>query len=1251
MESYLPLGGFQLPFQRRLSRLYNDTKKSSDFVKEPVQNAEDPEIKMLHRKLRIQKDRLVSWGLEWSDPNQSAEIDESLSKAGLSEVVGSIMSTIKDILAEAEPLWQSSKRLVGGEKQPEKSVGDKKIPLVVWDKGRFEDLVRDLTTSIDTLYDLSRTRSSAALSSQARARLFKSGGSTEDLRAFESTRMQTPQQIDPQSLTSLRQMQAVPMSETADTGSREIVFMSKQAFSELTHHAGRQPYSPLLLEYAEFDPMYSATGIMPSMSRFEKLSSGLQTEPQRSPGSWTGLPRLLGYFEDMEHSRLGLVYQFPPTFNPVSFEHLTQNPLYNLCSLSDLLARPDFEPTLEAKFRLAFNLANTVFDMHARGVSHGNLFDANVSFCNAVGTEPGMGNGEVDIRRPLISSFDLFPDSFQETGGATFSLYRHPLDPKVTAQASALITNPDSKTYDLYSLAMLLLSIGLWTNLDNLVPTSSPTSIPESVLEQLAIRCGTLYMKAVQACWNAVDQELSGQLSGEQVLARVQVKASRYLEACCILDSVGGLEERLSDDLGDDTTPAKRTQSTASAVAGSSKEKKEQTENTQTEVASTPATLPAPSLMSADVEKRNIVESPTPVFRTEDSPVEMQPKQPSSKLRLYPHIPLPPDAVEQWNMVVMPQINQALRHFYRKHPESVEISLESIGESPKETQPTVLVVCTSVSKVRAILKRKLGLLFDGTTGFALKVCRGQVLRSRNRGPARSMAKPDEDGDTGAANGDFQERPHNGASIGAWIGDRHLPPVSFGGLVLVDDKPYGMTVHHMLDDPDQPQSATTPGADSQILRSGARSNPVPDLAAWYAEQYADQDSSGDSSGTEDFACEFSDSDSDAFSESAITSEDESQDSDAESDSGVHKYDEAGDIPGVEPGCGDGYIITQPALDDVTEGFYPSPETQDEDHLDTFSLGEMYASSGIRRRSDDSGLIHEVDWALFEFKTDRLPDQNSIPQVMTGRRQRDRNTHGRVSSAIHPTAVAPTSSLPGLEVQCMARTSGLQTGLILPTITSVKIYGRMTPSHTYQVTGRPNAKGSASTEERREKMDVRSAPLPMGIPGDSGAWVVDCQHEQVCGHVLAWSERKRVAYICPMEVLLLDIAETLEASEVRLPGGEAVVSSLDQDEGHHNLSHGDTERQGATATGYQGSYSDLDTAESTGRRHGLTDEGFHEDDDLEIHPHARRTRSKKIPSKAAIPGKGLLDVSDNIDALSEELDSMHVRRSDVGVKASC
>lgn len=1116
MESYgIPQGGYQLPVQRRLSRLYNDTKKSSDFVKEPVQNAEDPDIKSLHRKLKIQNDRLVTWGLEWSDPGHQDIIDDSLSKAGLSEVVGSIMSTIKEILAEAEPLWASSRRQAGGLPP----IGDKKIPIVAWDKARFEDLVRDLTTSIDTLYDLSRTRSNAA--SSARARNYP-GASTEDLRAFESTRMQTPQQVNPQTLTSLRDRQPIPMSETApDVHTRDIVYMSKQAYSDLTRNNGR-PYTALLLEHAEFDPMYSATGIMPDMSRFEKLSAGLQTEPQRSPGSWTGLPQLLGYFEDMDNSRLGLVYHFPPGFNPISYEPLTHNTLNTLCSLSDLLARPDFEPTLEAKFRLAYNLANTVFDMHARGITHGNLTNSSISFCKAVGVEPGMGAGEVDIRRPLISSFDLFPESFQEGSTPTTSLYRHPLDPKTTAQQS-LLSNPDSKAFDVYSLGMLLLSIGMWTNLENLVSSPSATSVPEVILEQLAKNCGTLYMKAVQTCWKAVDEELSAGTESSQVMTRVQVSASRYLEVCAILDSVGGLEDRLSSDLGIQSS-SKQAEASKSdkAIASSSRDEKAREAGfaptvPQTTVSRSPAGS-APPETQTQRGMPSSVHIKLRILTDQAAPASTDPRaKRSTKSRLYPHTPLPPEAVEHWNAVLMPQINQALRHFYRKNPESVEISLESIGETAKETTPTVLVVCTSVSKVKAILRRKMGALFDGTTGFALKVCRGQVLRSRNQGTKRSVAHPEsaEQGEVVAANGSFQERPLNGASIGAWIGDRHLPPVSFGGLVVVDDKTYGMTVHHMLDDPE----ASASEGPKQPLRSGAGSeNQVPDLAAWYAQQYPEDDSpnSGSSSDTEEFAAEFSDDGSDAFTESAVTSE--YSDEEPEED----QYGETGDIPGIEPGCGDGYVVSQPALDDVEEGFFASPDTQDEEHLDTFSLGEVFASSGIRRRNDDRGLIHEIDWALFEFKDDRLPQDNAIPIVDSD-----------ASQPIHPTSVVPASSLPNLEVQCMARTSGLQTGVILPTLVSVKIYGRTSPSHTYQITSSPSSERNPGDKPR----------LPLGLPGDSGAWIIERNNGQVCGHVLAWSQRKRVAYICPMDVLLLDIAETLEATEVRLPGGEPVVKMVD------------------------------------------------------------------------------------------------------------
>ena len=67
--------------------------------------------------------------------------------------------------------------------------------------------------------------------------------------------------------------------------------------------------------------------------------------------------------------------------------------------------------------------------------------------------------------------------------------------------------------------------------------------------------------------------------------------------------------------------------------------------------------------------------------------------------------------------------------------------------------------------------------------------------------------------------------------------------------------------------------------------------------------------------------------------------------------------------------------------------------------------------------------------------------------------------------------------------------------------------------------------------------------MIVPGDSGAWVFEASSGRVCGHVLAYSERSRTAYIAPMQVLLEDISRTLGACTVELPGsqGDDSISS--------------------------------------------------------------------------------------------------------------
>lgn len=138
----------------RLTKLYSDTKRSISIQAQSTNNAQ---FASLHRKFRIQKDRLITWGLAWSDDQKGpdGDIDESVAKAGLTETVESVMKNIQEVIEEAESIQSASLPVTKvGEKLPQQPA--------VFDEARYEDLLRDLTASVDTLYDLSISRRALA---------------------------------------------------------------------------------------------------------------------------------------------------------------------------------------------------------------------------------------------------------------------------------------------------------------------------------------------------------------------------------------------------------------------------------------------------------------------------------------------------------------------------------------------------------------------------------------------------------------------------------------------------------------------------------------------------------------------------------------------------------------------------------------------------------------------------------------------------------------------------------------------------------------------------------------------------------------------------------------------------------------------------------------------------------------------------------------------------------------------------------
>ena len=483
-----------------------------------------------------------------------------------------------------------------------------------------------------------------------------------------------------------------------------------------------------------------------------------------------------------------------------------------------------------------------------------------------------------------------------------------------------------------------------------------------------------------------------------------------------------------------------------------------------------------------------------------------------ASLRLFPDMILSMDILEQWN-VVGDQLARSVTRALRHSKESFSVDILCVGEHEATARPTLCVMCKSTKRVRSFLKKNFS--YDNQA-FGLIVLDGKIVRSKlsisaQQDPPRGSEARE---NTRTPQNPFHHtRPLCGASIGAWKNEEHLSPVSFGGVVMVDGQPFGMSVHHLLEEAeadnetDAPTrssgSMSTSGKISHVDSTTRRVNPtaVPanlsvvdiaveadDVTDWLASDESLTDSSADD--------EFSDID------------------DSETDTSN------GDIPGVSLGTGNHIKVTQPALDDVDKSFFPSEQDRDEDHLDSHLLGTIHASSGLRRQVY-RGAEQEVDWALIKLEDERLQPYNIIAGgkrfCSDGGARRTPKVrepvcrHGHAAGDdLFPTDIATSDRIGGLRVHGSGRTSGLEGGRITQAMQLVRLPGRQTYSRSWCVTGR------------------------LGAGGDSGAWVVDDERGRVCGHVLAYSGRLARAYMAPMDMMFEDMKRCLGARRVHLLG---------------------------------------------------------------------------------------------------------------------
>lgn len=904
------------------------------------------------------------------------------------------------------------------------------------------------------------------------------------------------------------------------------------------------PEVPVLVEYANFDATYRDTGVPPPLQRLESLATFLQ--PMRAE-SQTNLS-LLGYFEDSNQPRIGLVYDLPYSLQNRLQAGPTSEPLAPLSLLKLVQKASKVQntnndvpaPALEHRFRMALRLTEQLHSLHARDVAHGNINSSSIIFTTT--SNESEASRLEQLRKPLWASFDLFSKCTIEgvRRAINFNIYKHPLDE--TNNATRDLT-ADIK-YDLYGLGLVLLEIGLWTPVGDLYKPKY--TLPDFKLRlekiwipKLGAKCGSAYMRAVETCLRLSDDLDNSRLTVEGIYGVLL----QFLKRCCLLDDGGSSTELIpaselisapSSPMASKLRSVKRQPSEASSIA---RQLSDTSEIMRTESMSTTTPRPGapiarkPVADQSQVRRRAIptqaalAESKTESanggsrkFHFTSSPSskdfrrritfiqQLWRARQASKARdqdsgdsnesekpkrvEFPEIALPKDVVEHWQHTLCFQINNIVGKALSGSLESCSIRLLSYGESPETARPTLIVGCKSTARVKQALKR---FKYDSKM-YDVRVKKEADIRrcrrsSRNRVSVighTSMAPIRDTEMEKAANPDYQERPLCGASIGAYRYDEHLPPVSFGGVVIVDGRPYGMSVHHMLEPEEEERN------DEDQTDAGA-----------------DDDESDTSS--------LGSSDSDPEDDDQSTVRPPSAHS---SDDGPPALNDThGDCPGIAPGDMEEITITQPALDDAIDLDLHAEEDEDdadsgidEDHLLSYRLGQVHVSSGLKRtapsheggfKSISQSLPQEIDWALFELLPPRIHHFNII------------KGGSRYCTTDRPTSVRNSGDLACAKVHCLGRTSGLKTGVVSSTMELVKIYGRHTFSASWTIAGE------------------------FGIGGDSGAWVISNEDGGVCGHVLA--SRKGRTYICPMDLLLDDIKQTLGATEVALPVGSGAKAS--------------------------------------------------------------------------------------------------------------
>lgn len=172
---------------------------------------------------------------------------------------------------------------------------------------------------------------------------------------------------------------------------------------------------------------------------------------------------------------------------------------------------PNAESTLNERLKLAYKISEAIFFLHTAGFVHKNITSSSVISLHppsrvlegtpsAVGDTYLMGYDLIRGNDAMTIQEGACRENEQATSLWSFDIFQHP-DRHNSGSTPRYI-----KTYDLYSLGVLLLEIGFWEPLSEIakyLPSDQPVlwaNELKKIAEQLSTRTGERYQNLVMWC-------------------------------------------------------------------------------------------------------------------------------------------------------------------------------------------------------------------------------------------------------------------------------------------------------------------------------------------------------------------------------------------------------------------------------------------------------------------------------------------------------------------------------------------------------------------------------------------------------------------------------------------------------------------------------------------------------------------------------------------------------------------------------